>query len=764
MSVPRNCGEEFKDDEMAYTKLELINMAMKKGLVKSIPIGRSYTLDELCIMNGFKEGTFEPKEQHKKVVDYVKVLQKKEASNIRISQSIVEPECSRLNVDRKCMIPFNSDITLREHQQKVVDHMLTHRGLLAIHSTGTGKTLTAVSAMNCILDAYPDIKVYVVTPKSLKQNFKKEIKKFGLELRGKHKDKKGRIEVLTYESFVQRIIKSDTSCIKNDDIDPECLAEDDDIDDIEASKKIDCSNSFIIIDEVHNLKAEFKKSQSGDNITGKRAFVISNCVAAAKKVLLLSATPVMNNPGEIINYISMITRVPLDKSITTKQFLQDIIPNEKLFKDYFKCKISMNLKEKDENYPKRIDEPIIKFVMDPEFYNKYLDMELKKFDQFGGKFSSNVFQNAVRRASVALDGEDSPKIKWTIDFIKKEVEAKRKTVVFSQFKEFGLEALRKHLDKEEIRYGLITGDIPEDFRKKFVKKFNKDKIYVLLISKAGGEGLDLKSTRNVVLLESNWNDKIDEQIIGRAIRFQSHNELPPDQRDVRIFRLWMVKPEKLSPIDMLPKAIDETLYLLSYDVKQKAIAEFLKRLETVSIENTPCSCLISDKPDKDKKEGKRGKQGQVGSEQTTDEKQQVGEEQHVDEGDKKESEPIINPEFYAEIFSDERESKEEAVEQQPEEEEKKTEHVYLAPGKTSLAIEDIEMTKKQYKKITGVISEEEYEKYKEEYYKNLESKEGYIMKGGKKVRVVEKRYKTEIATQLKDEDKNDIDNLFGDEE
>lgn len=713
MSTPRNCGTEFADDPYAYSKLELVNMAMEKGLIKSVTTGLTYTIDELCIMNGFKGGIFKPKEKHKKILDYEKALIKKAETSLKLERIIKPAEYKELEVSRECMIPKNPLIQLREHQKIVVDHMLNHRGLLAIHSTGTGKTLTAVAAMNCVLDAYPDINVYVVTPKSLKSNFKKEIKKFGLRLRGVDKDKGDRIKVMTYDRFVNRIVNNE----------------------------LDCSNSFIIIDEVHNLKAEFKIDPRGGKITGKRAFVVSKCVGAAKKVLLLSATPVMNNPSEIINYISMITSVPLEETIKSKEFLSEILPNEKLFNEYFCCKVSVNLKEKDADYPTRIDVPIVKFEMDNEFYKKYHDIELKNFDKLeSGKFTSNAFQNAVRRASVALDGEDSPKVQWAINFIKNEVANKRKTVIFSQFKEFGLEALRKHLDNEGIKYGLITGDIPEDFRKRFVKKFNKNKIFVLLISKAGGEGLDLSQTRNVVLMESNWNDSIDEQIIGRAIRYMSHSDLLESERFVNIYRLWMVKPKKLFPTDFMTKAIDETLYLLSYDIKQKAIQQFLKRLETVSIENAGCSCkLVSERKDKNKRE-----QGEKREQGDKDEQKEV----------ENETEAVINPEFFKEIFSEEREEKEEAVEESKEERE--PEHTYIAPGKTSLAIEDMRLTEKQYKKITGVMSDDEYKVYLDEYKQNLKSKRGFIMREGKKVKVIEKLYKPPEEIEIDEETKREL--------
>ena len=66
--------------------------------------------------------------------------------------------------------------------------------------------------------------------------------------------------------------------------------------------------------------------------------------------------------------------------------------------------------------------------------------------------------------------------------------------------------------------------------------------YILLISEAGSEGIDLKEVRDVVILEPHFHEAITQQVIGRAVRFKSHAELPVEERNVTIHRLLLSKP------------------------------------------------------------------------------------------------------------------------------------------------------------------------------------------------------------------------------
>jgi SNF2 family DNA or RNA helicase len=342
-----------------------------------------------------------------------------------------------------------------------------------------------------------------------------------------------------------------------------------------------CKNKFLIIDEAHNLRnvEEGKMFKAG-----KKALTLMQCAKHAGKVLLLTATPMKNRVSDILPLISMVDGKDIENIDTS---------NEKELRNTFSCKISILLpdKQKDENYPKRINVPIDEttFIMPHEYYREYyeLENELKeKLDMF--QSTQNMFYNLVRRMSLSLDRENSPKVRWTFNFLKNEVRNNRKTVIYTAWKESGVNYVRKLLDKEKIPYGIITGDIPSKNRDFYRDLFNKGEIKILLITKAGGEGLDLTETRNVILMEPNWNSSEDEQIIGRAIRYNSHKYLPPNERNVKVYRLMMHKPEELIEGDKDPRGIDQILYALSYEKKEPIISEFLDMITPYSIENMNC--------------------------------------------------------------------------------------------------------------------------------------------------------------------------------
>ena len=92
------------------------------------------------------------------------------------------------------------------------------------------------------------------------------------------------------------------------------------------------------------------------------------------------------------------------------------------------------------------------------------------------------------------------------------------------------------------RYSMITGDLRLSPNNEFEVKGltnedNKDgnKVKIVLISKAGSEGIDLKFIRQVHILEPWYNMNRIEQIIGRAVRNFSHKDLAFEKRNVEIF-------------------------------------------------------------------------------------------------------------------------------------------------------------------------------------------------------------------------------------
>lgn len=84
-------------------------------------------------------------------------------------------------------------------------------------------------------------------------------------------------------------------------------------------------------------------------------------------------------------------------------------------------------------------------------------------------------------------------------------------------------------------YAIISGGVPQHDREQMRKAFNAGEIGVLLISKTGAEGLDLKGTRQVHILEPYWDWSRVKQVIARGVRLGSHDHLPEDERNVQPF-------------------------------------------------------------------------------------------------------------------------------------------------------------------------------------------------------------------------------------
>jgi SNF2 family DNA or RNA helicase len=221
--------------------------------------------------------------------------------------------------------------------------------------------------------------------------------------------------------------------------------------------------------------------------------------------------------------------------------------------------------------------------MTDEYYREYYKIQnIKKLKLQGIEKKIGAFLIGVRQASNAMT--TCPKCKWVL----KKVKEGQKTLIYSAFLDKGVKKIQELLDKNNIWYAEVTGSLSKKQRLEEVRKYNSNEVDVLFITKAGGEGLDLKGTRNVIIVESAWNRPNEEQVIGRAIRYESHTHLPKNEQHVDIYRLIMVKPNKLDYEDKIPKSADQLLQDLM-DQKEKLNTDFLKLIKPISIETNNLS-------------------------------------------------------------------------------------------------------------------------------------------------------------------------------
>ena len=98
-----------------------------------------------------------------------------------------------------------------------------------------------------------------------------------------------------------------------------------------------------------------------------------------------------------------------------------------------------------------------------------------------------------------------------------------------------------HQKRFAAKYAMFTGDkqLSPDNRAELealtTDNEHGQRIKVVIISKAGSEGIDFKNVRQAHIMEPWYNMNRIEQIIGRAVRNCSHADLPFVERNVQLF-------------------------------------------------------------------------------------------------------------------------------------------------------------------------------------------------------------------------------------
>ena len=115
-------------------------------------------------------------------------------------------------------------------------------------------------------------------------------------------------------------------------------------------------------------------------------------------------------------------------------------------------------------------------------------------------------------------------------------------------------------------------------------------IKVLMITSSGAEGIDLKNTRFVHIMEPYWHHVRINQVIGRARRICSHSDLPKHLQTVQVFLYLTViggeiNLDQFYDIKTADNSLttDESLYDIM-ERKTRLSTKFLDALKEVSID------------------------------------------------------------------------------------------------------------------------------------------------------------------------------------
>jgi len=420
------------------------------------------------------------------------------------------------------------------HQERVATKFTKNPsaggGLIVAHGTGTGKTFTSIYAAHAT--GKP---VVAVVPAALRENYKKELVDSGFT---------GDAEVISYNELLKR------------QHDPEFRTR--------------LQDSVVVYDEAHRLGREDSKISS-----------VPKQLPAYKK-LLMTGTLFRNHPSEIAPLLSAVSS---ESSFQSKEkFLDKYITQKKVNPGLLG--MLRGAKPGVEEEPKNLDElrDLLKDVVDfysnttanmPAMTEEHINVPmsprqsaaynavLAKQPGFAYKLRHGIppgkdlakyraFLTGLRQISNSPNEfaakavpDDSAKIVRAADEVQKhhDINPNYRGYSYSTFLKSGLLPMQEELKKRGIAAEIFDGTMDDAARKDLVNRYNKGKVKHLLVSSAGSEGLDLKGTRLIQILEPHWNLAKIHQVRARGIRYKSHDHLPEEERNVHVQHFFADKPQ-----------------------------------------------------------------------------------------------------------------------------------------------------------------------------------------------------------------------------
>lgn len=473
----------------------------------------------------------------------------------------------------------SNNLIIMDHQIAIYNYLKTNRAILLFHKMGSGKTISSLYA--CIkLNIY----TIIIGPKSSKKSFVDDLDK--LSLIGVDKSK---FEFYTYKR-IQKALADNFDLFKD---------------------------HIVIIDEAHHLR----------NQSQLMMFII-NSLVLAKKIILLSGTPIINHPTDLAVLVNIIKNqevLPTDKSLFNFYYIEedmndwinsnsnsDNLPNISL-KNISKLKLHLsnaisyydptNINDTTDlkiilNYPtvylssaQLIDyrSYIVRLINPLSNRIVHLDTDINASD-YAVNFQSldqrkaNAFLTATRQLSNTIRNDsNSPKIIAIAETVSK---GPKPAVVYSNFLTNGIYPLSVQLNKMGKSFKIIKGSTTDDKMNQIINEYNNKQFDILLISSAASESITLKNTRQIHIMEPHFNESKINQVIGRTIRYKSHDALPISDRNINIYHWCSIFPNSIRNKDNLTvighKTADEYLIYLSKK-KQNLINKFIDIIKTVSI-------------------------------------------------------------------------------------------------------------------------------------------------------------------------------------
>jgi superfamily II DNA or RNA helicase len=421
------------------------------------------------------------------------------------------------------------EVQLQDHQQRIADRISADDPrLLVYHGLGSGKSLSALAAAE-MAHRNSDSQYGIVVPASLRGNFEKEIKKF---------TRNSNPEIMSYTGLA-------------------------------LGKKFQQPPETVIMDEAHRLRNPGSASSAG----------AAQAAAQAKRLMLLTGSPITNSPTDLANLLSMLH----NKSITPEEFerryidyktvrpglfgwlrgvkpgVKPVVKNEKELRSLLRGKVDYQPSKTPDGV--NVNEEVVRVPLSPEQQKIQKAIRTKIPPGFLWKLDQefplskdelaklNSFLTGLRQVSLSTQPfradkdpakafTQSAKLQAAFQNLQKTLaeDKRKKAIIYSNFIDSGLAPYAAGLEKAKIPHAFFHGGVSPKARQAAVDAYNTGKLRALLIGPAGAEGLSTKGTSLIQLLDPHWHESRSQQARGRGLRFDSHRDLPEELKNVKVQR------------------------------------------------------------------------------------------------------------------------------------------------------------------------------------------------------------------------------------
>ena len=471
---------------------------------------------------------------------------------------------------------LKENVKLLPHQQHAIETTLKRDGnIILSHPTGAGKTLGSIAAFEMLRKEGLANRALVVTPSSLRTNYGES---------GVHKFTDSSYQVFGNKQEVSsdktgKFREPDGSGPEYGIVSYELFRED-------PSKYIKGHGAdTVIFDEVHRIKNDDSKTFKS----------LKESRGMFRNFIGMTGSITSNTPSDVVPLIDAMTqgnhRLGTKASFENRFVAKDKSGNKvvvnpllarSLIAPYVHHVTDDQLEEGTgiKRPDKMVNEIIIPMTGEHEEYYRYVINQLDPITKaklkhgIGGLGKAEldaIFAKMLRSRQVANSihtinpnmsleesAEKSVKVKRLLDDVENHLKdvGDAQVVIHSELLKGGIDVLEAGLKVRGIEYGKFIGKgnagVTEKARQQDVDEYNAGKKKVILISSAGGEGLDLPNTTMVASLDGHWNPEKINQVEARGVRMGGLSHRKEKDRKVIVNRYLTRLP--ISNLDTLKES------------------------------------------------------------------------------------------------------------------------------------------------------------------------------------------------------------------